>query len=249
MSFEHPDLVEFFSGNRRAPEHLYPSERRLLEPLAGISQRVLDVGCGAGGFASIWCAFNPRLHYVGVDIGKALIERARELHPDHEFHVGDAAAGLDLPDASADIVAALGWLHWEPQWRSALAELWRLTSRDLFFDIRLHRDEGELRGVQQMAYSGEWDGRTTTPYIIASWPEFAEFMLGMMPERILGYGYWGRPGSGVNIEADRVCFATFVLRRGSAERPLLWLDSPLYWPAEFVDLVDDRCSSDLEDIL
>src|SRR5204862_434647 len=61
---DHPQLVDFYASHRSRPEDLYPSERRFLPWLAGQSDRVLDAGCGAGGFAGIWRHFNP---VIGVD--------------------------------------------------------------------------------------------------------------------------------------------------------------------------------------
>jgi len=47
--------------------------------------RVLDLGCGTG---TLLAGLKPA-HGVGVDFSQAMIGRARTLHPDFEFHVGD----------------------------------------------------------------------------------------------------------------------------------------------------------------
>ena len=62
---EHPDLVEYYSAHRDKAEDLYPSEARFLPWLAGRTGDVLDVGCGAGGFADVWRHFNPGIRYGG----------------------------------------------------------------------------------------------------------------------------------------------------------------------------------------
>src|SRR5260370_26500151 len=132
-SFEGDELVEFFTSHRSRPEDLYPSEARFLPGLARSARSLLDVGCAAGGFVDIRRTYNPGLRYTGVDLSTALVETARARHPDAEFLVGDCSEGLPLPDAAAEVVAALGWLHWEPRYGTALAELWRLTGHSLLF--------------------------------------------------------------------------------------------------------------------
>lgn len=244
----HPDLVAFYEDHRSRPEELYPSERRFLPWLARGADSVLDVGCAAGGFASIWRSYNGRVRYSGVDASASLVEAARALQPECEFLHGDCAEGLPLRDEAADVVQALGWLHWEPRYRDALGELWRLARRRLFFDVRL-REAGEDRvGQQRLALSGEWDGETTTPYVCASWPRLAGDLVALGPARILGHGYWGAPADTAVDVDESVCFATFVLEKGEAERPQVCLDLPLEWPAESRETVELLPTAELEEL-
>jgi SAM-dependent methyltransferase len=217
--YDQPELVEFFSLNRTRPEDLYPSEAHFLPDLARSAGSVLDVGCAAGGFVDIWRAYNRTLHYTGVDLSATLVSAARVRHPDDTFLVGDAASGLDLPDGSADVVAALGWLHWEPRYEAALRELWRLTGRSLFFDVRLHDGEGEIVGRQGLPGGG------TAPYVCAPWQAFADLLAALGPDSLEGYGYRGAPAGTVTGMPQEIVFASFVLGRGDARA---WsLDLPL----------------------
>ena len=50
------------------------------------NQRVLEIGCGAGGLLA---ALKPS-HGVGIDFSAEMIRRAKELHPELEFHQLDA---------------------------------------------------------------------------------------------------------------------------------------------------------------
>jgi len=189
---------------------------------------VLDVGCGAGGFAEIWRHYNAGLHYTGIDASDSLVSVARRLHPDAEFVRADGAEPLPVKDGAADVVAALGWLHLEPRWRQAIPELWRAASGALFFDMRLHEAGGDLEGAQRLALSGEWDGSTTIPYLAASWREVAGRLADLAPSRIRVYGYEGPPADTVSGMSS-VCFATFVLERG--EGPLeVECELPYGWP-------------------
>jgi SAM-dependent methyltransferase len=228
-----PDLVAFYESGRNTPEDLYPSERRFLPWLAGQAASVLDVGCAAGGFLPIWKAFAPEVRYEGVDVSPALVDVARRLHPEATFHQGDVLAGLPLPDGAADVVQALGWLHWVEDWERALAELWRLAGCRLFFDLRIAADgETGAVGRQRLELAGESDGGLHVPYIVVPWQRCARALAKLSPARIYGFGYLGQPADSATGIPERVCFATFVLERG-VDTPLgVCLDLPLAWPLD-----------------
>lgn len=208
-SFEQPELVDFFTQHRTTTDDLYPSERRFLPDLARSADSVLDVGCATGGFADVWHSFNDGIRYTGVDVSAEMIAAARSLHPRDTFLVGDAAATLPLPERSADVVAALGWLHWEPRYETALAELWRLTGRSLFFDIRLHTGTEDIVGVQDLPGGG------TTPYVCAPWTRLRRLLLSLEAKTIRGYGYDGPPAATVRGMPEQLCLAAFVVERGA----------------------------------
>jgi SAM-dependent methyltransferase len=245
---DHPDLVDFYTSHRSAPDELYPSERRFLPWLASEATSVLDVGCAAGGFADVWRHWNGGLRYSGVDVSQPLVEAARKLHPESSFEVADCADGLPFEDGRFDTVAALGWLHWEPRYEQAIAEMWRVSGRRLFFDVRLDGAASEDRaGRQRLALAGDWDGETTVPYLVLAWDDFAAKLLALGPGAILTQGYVGRPSDTVTGMQGEISFATFVLeRRGPDTRqPAVCADLPFDWPARFRDEVDLRDPEEL----
>jgi SAM-dependent methyltransferase len=230
----HPDFVAYYEQHRDRLEDLYPSEARFLPWLARSVRSVLDVGCAAGGFRDIWRHYAPDTRYEGVDLSPALVDAARRLHPDSGFHHGDVLEGIDLPDRHADLVQALGWLHWVPDQRRALTELWRLANSFLFFDIRIVADRADAGvGRQRIALVGEWDGKTETPYVTVAWPALARTLAALRPGTVYGYGYWGHPSESAREVPEDVCMATFVLERGGGDAPpCVCLDLPLAWPTD-----------------
>ncbi len=58
----------------------------------------------------------PGITYTGVDVSGPLLARRARAHPRHAFLEADCADGVPLADAYADVVAALGWLHWEARY-------------------------------------------------------------------------------------------------------------------------------------
>lgn len=98
-------------------------------------RRVLDVGCGTGGWMIEAARVYPEMSLVGIDISQRMIEYARAQATDRqvdqrvEFQVMDALLMLEFPTAFFDLVnLRLGssFLRtWE--WPKMLSELRRVT--------------------------------------------------------------------------------------------------------------------------
>ncbi len=73
---------------------------------------VLDVGCGNGRLISFLSPLLYKegvgggIHYTGIDASTGMIEQARILHPDCDFHVADMRK-LPFDDHSFDIIFAI----------------------------------------------------------------------------------------------------------------------------------------------
>jgi ubiquinone/menaquinone biosynthesis C-methylase UbiE len=100
-----------------------------------IFRRVLDVGCGPGGWVIEAARTYPTMSLVGIDISKRMIEGARaqavaqQVTDRVSFHVMDALLLLDFPTASFDLVNlrfGVSFLRtWD--WPKMLSELTRVT--------------------------------------------------------------------------------------------------------------------------
>jgi ubiquinone/menaquinone biosynthesis C-methylase UbiE len=99
-------------------------------------RRVLDVGCGTGGWLMETAKAYPTIKkLVGADISSTMVKYARKeaktlaLDERVEFRTMDALCILDFPEASFDLVnqrAGLSWLRtWE--WRKVLLEYQRVA--------------------------------------------------------------------------------------------------------------------------
>lgn len=99
-------------------------------------QRVLDVGCGTGGWLIELAKTSPTCTtLVGVDVSLTYVEYARakaaaaQVSDRVEFRVGDALRMLEFPDASFDLVnhrLATSWLRtWD--WPHLLQEYQRVA--------------------------------------------------------------------------------------------------------------------------
>lgn len=101
-------------------------------------RRVLDVGCGTGGWVIEAAQQFPAISLIGVDISQRMVAYARQqaeaqqLADRVEFQVMDALRMLEFPDGFFDLVnLRLGgsWLRiWD--WPKLLSEIFRVTCEE-----------------------------------------------------------------------------------------------------------------------
>ncbi len=100
--------------------------------LSGIG-RILDVGCGPGGWAQEVAFTYPEVEVVGFDVSRAMIDYARTQVQvqglrNVSFEVMDARQPLDFPDDSFDLVNARFVAFLGPAvWPQLLREYQRIT--------------------------------------------------------------------------------------------------------------------------
>jgi SAM-dependent methyltransferase len=90
----------------------------------GEGTRVLDVGCGAGGFSQLAAAAGATV--TGIDAAASLVEIARERVPAGRFDVGDSQF-LPYADDSFDAVAGINSFQYAADPVAALAEARRVA--------------------------------------------------------------------------------------------------------------------------
>jgi len=106
------------------------------QPPPAIFRRVLDVGCGTGGWLIEAAKTYPTLSLlVGIDVSDKMLNYARsqaaaeQISDRVEFHAMDALRMLEFPVGFFDLVnhrAGISWLRtWD--WPKLLQEYWRVT--------------------------------------------------------------------------------------------------------------------------
>lgn len=79
-------------------EHvIFPQLKKILLPKNG--DKILDIGCGQGVYAKL---LSSNIAYVGIDLAKELIAKARlsDKSNSHEYYVADATKPLPIADSS-----------------------------------------------------------------------------------------------------------------------------------------------------
>jgi ubiquinone/menaquinone biosynthesis C-methylase UbiE len=120
-------------GNLAARQSLYVFQEPALPiwllalDLAELSgdERVLEVGCGNGGYLGVLEQRTHRGLVCGLDIAPGMLPAAHERAPHAALMIGDAAR-VPFPDASFGCVLAMHMLYHVPDRPAAIAELRRV---------------------------------------------------------------------------------------------------------------------------
>jgi ubiquinone/menaquinone biosynthesis C-methylase UbiE len=99
--------------------------------------RVLDIGCGPGGWVQEVAFAHSDIEVIGIDISQKMIQYARAQAKvqgldNTRFLVMDATKPLDFPDNYFDLVngrALTSFLH-PTMWSTLIQECWRITRSD-----------------------------------------------------------------------------------------------------------------------
>jgi len=90
------------------------------------SERVLDIGCGTGIVARLIRERNGSAADIqGVDLSPLMVEKARQIAPDIEWHQAGADA-LPLPDGAFDVIVCQQAFQFFPDRAAALREMRRV---------------------------------------------------------------------------------------------------------------------------
>jgi ubiquinone/menaquinone biosynthesis C-methylase UbiE len=142
----HPDKFEAATAAMSLGEELTEFAGRI----SAKDQPVLDVGC-AFGRDTAWLA-EQGLHTIGIDMSRALLKRAAELHPDLDFRVMDMRE-LVFEDASiAGIWCNATILHLNAEdMRRALSEFRRVLVAGGIVFVSFKEGEGEEEIVEKFS--------------------------------------------------------------------------------------------------
>lgn len=216
-SWSSDNAVNFYIAHRDASENLYQSEKVFLPETLQNASTVLDVGCAAGGFSKIVHEYNGSIQYTGVDISPRMIQEAIKRFPREHFAVTDGNS-LAFPDNAFDAVICFGVLHMTENWRTLLAEAWRVCKGTLLMDLRVTDGEGVSDtsiSYQKLEFEGVWDGISKAPYIVVNIDDLMEYLISFQPgiTTLKAYGYM-HAVSPVTISCfQEVCMAAFSLHK------------------------------------
>ena len=122
------DVWEKLGGPKGLTTRIFKQdEYRLIKPFLERlppNNKVVDGGCGLGDW--VLALGSQNLNVVGVDISKQVINKLKEIYPEHEFQDGDIRS-LDIPDATIDAYYSWGvFEHFESGPQDCLREAMRV---------------------------------------------------------------------------------------------------------------------------
>ncbi len=109
LILQFPIMFELQQRFFRQPELLRGEIEEELHVLTkeGSDVVVLDYGCGSGKYSGM---FGPE-SYIGIDINEGMIERARNVHPDHTFLQAGDLSGISDGLANVSEILMVGVIH------------------------------------------------------------------------------------------------------------------------------------------
>lgn len=101
----------------------------------GEGEKFLEIGCGGGlVYKELVPAFLPSERYTGIDNSPAMLKLARERFPSGDFRDMDGFM-LEFPAKSFGVAGAFSLFSHLPEFKTVLAEMWRVASRAVLFTI------------------------------------------------------------------------------------------------------------------
>jgi trans-aconitate 2-methyltransferase len=117
MASWNPRLYQKFSDLRNRPCRDLAARIAVAAP-----HRVVDLGCGPGNLGDIAAQCWPQASLTGIDSSPAMLETARQAHPEYEWRLGDIAEWAGCEERG-DIVFSNSALQWVPGHDTLLPKL------------------------------------------------------------------------------------------------------------------------------
>ena len=169
----------------KASNDFFASETHFLEQIGGNIESVLDIGCACGGMIGLLHSDVDQLDYTGIDIVESFIKKARAIHPQAHFILGNA---LDFhSEERFDLVNATGVFQHDPAFEPLLEKMIDLSRRYVLFDAKVS-DIPENVIDREIAYRTVEGERLF--FIILSWSWLQDWLTkldGVASYSVLGY--------------------------------------------------------------
>lgn len=225
IKYTSDEIEEFYRGHRIVWEQFYESERVMFERLGmGRESSVLDIGCGCAGLGMALKEQFGTTAYTGVEINEKAAETGRVLYPECTMFSGDILeiSEEELPPNSFDFVVSLGCIDWNVQFLDMVRKAYSYVKPGGYFlsSFRLttHETVNDMnRSWQHINFEGKKEGEKAA-YVVMNARELLDFLAGLSPQSIQGYGYWGVPSATAASPYDRLCFAVFGVQKPEGGR-------------------------------
>ncbi|MEA5421443.1 class I SAM-dependent methyltransferase [Spirulina sp. CCNP1310] len=232
-------ISKYYQSNRVKWEQFYPSERIVFEKLNPKSNvRVLDIGCGCGGLGLALAEKFSISDYTGVEINEQAVRAGQSLNPNARLLCTDILHSY-LPDELSqpfDLVVSLSCIDWNIEFNNMLNRAWKLVKAGGYFvsSFRLTHQSGVAdinRSYQFINFEEQREGEKA-PYVVCNASELLGELRSFNPNKIYGYGYWGKPSKTAVTPFEQVCFCVIALYKG--EFPEISPSVTLEFPPEII---------------
>ncbi|QWE31030.1 class I SAM-dependent methyltransferase [Polynucleobacter sp. Adler-ghost] len=214
------ESIDYWLINRTKLKDLYKSELYFFSKALEFSNKVLDIGCAAGGSALFCREGKEAIEYTGIDVSHNLLNAAIARFsnkPDTKFIHFDGKK-IPLEDGSIDFVFSFGVFHHLNHWSEMLIEALRVSSRYFLFDLRVWDKDslvGNKNSYQKLALGNSWDGESIISYNIISMNKILELAIQLKNIKISmkAFGYYQKPTHLAVTPADKILMLSILLEK------------------------------------
>lgn len=130
-------------------------------------QKILDIGCGPGNSSEVLARRYKNADIFGIDSSPAMIEAAREKHPDIQFMQCDANRDLHLVDRNFDIVFSNACIQWIPDHYTLLKNMMSLLRPGGVMAIQtpMNYNEPIHQIIKEISTNKKWSSKFENPRI------------------------------------------------------------------------------------
>ena len=180
--------IKKFTESRNKIKDLYPSEKKFFLDLAKNSKTFLDFGSATGNFIDIINKITKIQKFVGLDISKDMLERAKLLHPRHEFQKYNGKK-ISLK-SKFNLVYSFGTLIYCINYQNIIKDFINISDKYINFDVRLVFDQ-TLINKQKSYQIISTNPLLKFPYVVINFNEFLDFLIKTTKRKykISLYGY------------------------------------------------------------
>lgn len=205
----------YIEHGRKKWNQLYPSVQYYLKKVKLTGQRVLEIGCAAGGMYEIMKDRFGKLDYTGMDIGAAEIAHARKQYSEAKFFKGDFLSNK-FPNDSFDTVCAFQVINHQPRYREFIKEMFRVAKKCVIFDARIQYDFPTIVDLDSsyLYYHGSGQRNYFTPF---NFYEIFNYLHheGLKAKKISVYGYYApnKTSAFIMIPKNKLIAGAFCIEK------------------------------------
>lgn len=244
LFFSETSLSKYYANHRFCWNKFYPSERKVIQWIKPDDQtKILDIGCACGGLGFALLKRFGSSMYSGVEMNKKCIEIAKNKVPWGRFLQGDFLA-LNKKKfllRPYHLVVSLSGIDWNIEFSKMLKKSWELVQPGgyLLLSVRLTTGastEEISKSYQFVRFDGKKIGQKA-PYRVLNGSYFGTLLRGLKPQRLLAYGFWGKPSPSAATPFFRVCFCVFGIQKTSPKTTNLRKKNIIRLPANINTLL------------
>jgi hypothetical protein len=209
----------YLEHGRKRWKDLFPSVQYYLEKNNLAGEKVLEIGCAAGGMFEIMTEKYGKVDYTGMDFGTVEIKHAKKQYPNAKFIRGDFLKNK-FKAGQFDTVCAFLVVNHQPKYREFLREMLRVAKKRIIFDARIQYDYPTIVDLETnyLFYHGSGRRNYFTPfnfYELFNYLHLEDFKA----KKISVYGYYTPKKSSafLTVPKNKLIAGAFCVEKYSAK--------------------------------